>query len=192
MVFGSCFSIMLTLAYASLRSASQEHFIMLSTVGGDMTTRSIYPSSNSFVSEGHTLDWNVQLYNNMGEAEYIEARVKLLNATQYGPDEENHLPSPTGHIYKESMILADNATATLPLNIMLKDIEQEGGDSKINSIVINGVEFNNLEVSNNESKSFRFVIELWRYDTRYENFVYTWPSGPESESAWNQIRIQVK
>ncbi|HKU49628.1 MAG TPA: hypothetical protein VJP79_06735, partial [Nitrososphaera sp.] len=153
---------------------------------------SIYPSSNSFVSEGDTLDWNVQLYNHMGEAEYIEARVKLLNATQYGPDEENHLPSPTGHIYKESMILADNATATLPLNIMLKDIEQEGGDSKINSIVINGMEFNSLEVSNDESKSFRFVIELWRYDTRYENFVYTWPSGPESESAWNQIRIQVK
>ncbi|HJS82102.1 MAG TPA: hypothetical protein VJ742_04625, partial [Nitrososphaera sp.] len=85
LVFGSCFSIMLTLAYASLGNTPQEQFITLSTSGSDMTTRTIYPSSNSFVGEGNALDWNVQLYNHMGQTEFVAVRVKVLNATQFGP-----------------------------------------------------------------------------------------------------------
>jgi hypothetical protein len=192
LVFGSCFSIMLTVAYASLGPTLQERFITLSTVGSDMTTRSIYPGSDSFVGKNATLNWNVQLYNHMGETEYIALRVKILNATQFGPDEARHLPSPINHIYEERLILGDNASATIPLAITLKDVVLTGGDSVINSVMINDKEIVKLNVANEKSTSFRFVIELWRYDVKFENFVYTWPSGPESESAWNQIRIQVK
>jgi hypothetical protein len=192
LVFGSCFSIMLTMAYASLGPTVQEKYITLSTVGSDMTTRSIYPSSDSFVSRNATLDWNVQLYNHMSETEYLAIRVKLLNATQFGPDEARHLPSPISHIYEQRLILGDNSTATLPLVINLKEVMISGADSTINAISINGKEISKLNVSNEKSSTFKFVIELWRYDVKFENFVYTWPSGPESESAWNQIRIQVK
>lgn len=192
LVFGSCFSIMLTLAYASLGPTPHERFITLSTVGTDMTTRSIYPSSDSSVNKNATLNWNVQLYNHMGETEYLAIRVKILNATQYGPDQERHLPSPINHVYEESLVLASNATSLIPLSITLKDVILAGGDSAINSVVINGKEVGKLNVLNEKSTTFRFVIELWRYDVKFENFVFTWPSGAESESAWNQIRIQVK
>jgi hypothetical protein len=192
LVFGSCFSIMLTLAYASLGPASHERFITLSTVGSDMTTRSIYPSSDSFVSRNATLNWNVNVYNHMGETEYLAIRIKLLNATQFAPDLERHLPSPVSHIYEERFILGDNATSTIPVAISLNEVLLAGGDSTIDSVVVNGKHVDRLNVQNENSNSFRFVIELWRYDVKFENFVFTWPSGPESESAWNQIRIQVK
>ena len=183
---------MLTLAYASLGSTPQEQFITLSTSGSDMTTRTIYPSSNSFVSEGDTLDWNVQLYNHMGQTEFVAVRVKVLNATQFGPDEVRHLPSPVNHIYEERMVLGNNATMTLPLHITMVDVERASGDSAIRSLVINGQAIDKLDVSNDNSNGFRFIIELWRYDVKFENFVYSWPSGTESESTWNQIRIQVR
>jgi hypothetical protein len=192
LVFGSCFSIMLTLAYASLGPTTQEKFITLSTVGSDMTTRSIYPSSDSFVSRNATLNWNVNVYNHMGETEYLAIRIKLLNATQFGPDLERHLPSPVNPIYEERLILGDNATTTIPVTISLRDAVLAGADSTINSVVVNGKQIDRLNVQNENSNTFRFVIELWRYDVKFENFVFTWPSGPESESAWNQIRIQVK
>jgi hypothetical protein len=192
LVFGSCFSIMLTMAYASLGNTPQEQFITLSTSGSDMTTRTIYPSSNSFVGEGDALDWNVQLYNHMGQTEFVAVRVKVLNATQFGPDEVRHLPSPVNHIYEERMVLGNNATMTLPLHITMADIERASGDSAIRSLVINGQTIDKLDVSNDNSNGFRFIIELWRYDVKFENFVYSWPSGTESESTWNQIRIQVR
>lgn len=158
-----------------------------------MTTSSIYPTSNAFVKPGDTLDWNVQLYNHMGEAEYVAVRVKLLNATEAGPDGLQHLPSAADHIYEERVALARGESAMLPLVINLKDVElTKEGNSAVRALIINGVEVSGLDVANTDSDTFRFVIELWRFDVKSESFIFTWTSGLESESAWNQIRIQVK
>ncbi|HKX80804.1 MAG TPA: hypothetical protein VJL54_00975 [Nitrososphaera sp.] len=193
LVFGSFLSIMLTVAYASVGSKPQEQYIMLSTVGSDMTTKSIYPTSGPLVSEGDTLDWNVQLYNHMGESEYVEIRLKLLNSTQQGPDNVLHLPSPAAHIYEERIALASNETAVIPIAINIADAEAgAGGATAIRALTVNGAEITGLNVANDKSNNFRFIIELWRHDVETESFVFTWPSGLESESAWNQIRIQVK
>jgi hypothetical protein len=183
---------MLTMAYASLGSPAEERFITLSTTGSDMTTRTLYPGSTSSVGEGQTLNWKVLVENHMGETEYVAIRVKLLNATQFGPDDERHLPSPSNFIYEERMVIANNASLITPLSITLEDTEVVDGDSMIRSVVINGKDLNVPGVPNQDSSEFRFVIELWRFDVKFENFVYIWPSGSESESAWNQIRIQIK
>ena len=193
LVFGSCFSIMLTVAYASLGSTPQERFITLSTTGSDMTTRSLYPATSPRVGQGDTLNWNVQTSNHMGETEYIALRVKLLNATQLAPDEVRHMPSPADYIYEERLVLADGESSVTPLAITLKDVQVfRDSSAQMRALTINGKDIDELRVSNFNSNSFRFVIELWRYDVELENFVYTWSSGLESESAWNQIRIALK
>ena len=193
LVFGSCFSIMLTVAYASLGPTPQERFITLSTTGSDMTTRSLYPATSPRVGQGDTLNWNVQTSNHMGETEYIAVRVKLLNATQLAPDEVLHLPSPADYIYEERLVLADGESSVTPLAITLKDVQVfRDSSAQMRALTINGKEIDELGVSNFNSNSFRFVIELWRYDVELEKFVYTWSSGLESESAWNQIRIALK
>lgn len=193
LVFGSFLSIMLTVAYASVGSKPQEQYIMLSTVGSDMTTKSIYPTSGPLVSEGDILDWNVQLYNHMGESEYVEIRLKLLNSTQQGPDNVLHLPSPAADIYEERIALASNETAVIPIAIKITEAEVgTGGATAISALTVNGAEITGLNVANDKSNNFRFIIELWRHDVETESFVFTWPSGLESESAWNQIRILVK
>ena len=112
---------------------------------------------------------------------------------QPGPDAQLRLPSSIGHIYEKRIALADDQSATIPLTIALKDIEVTStGDSTISTLAINGKEIDGLGVSNTNSSDFSFVIELWRYDVISENFNFTWTSGAESESTWNQIRIQVK
>ncbi|HEV8386273.1 MAG TPA: hypothetical protein VGQ03_01490 [Nitrososphaera sp.] len=158
-----------------------------------MTTRSLYPATSPRVGQGDTLNWNVQTSNHMGETEYIALRVKLLNATQLAPDEVSHLPSPADYIYEERLVLADGESSVTPLAITLKDVQVfRDSSAQMRALTINGKEIDELHVSNFNSNSFRFVIELWRYDVELENFVYTWSSGLESESAWNQIRIALK
>ncbi|MCI0558019.1 MAG: hypothetical protein MN733_05950 [Nitrososphaera sp.] len=191
LVFGSCFSIFLTLAYASLSATPQDRFLTLSTLGSDMSVGKYYPTDSPFVGEAETMNWNVAVYNHMGEPEYVAFRVKLLNATQFGPDGNLHLPSPSDYIYEERHLVANNATWTAPLTITLRDLEVTDGNYAIRTIEINGKEITNLNVENKNSNSFRFVIELWRYDVKFQNFVFTWPSGPESGNAWNQILIQI-
>lgn len=192
LVLASTLSITLTVAYAVQTPSPREQFITLATTGSDMTVRSIYPDRDPFIESGETLNWNVRIHNRMGETEYVAFRVKLLNATQFGPDDARHLPSPVRHIYEDRVVIADGASATMPLSISLGNVEVAGGKEIIRSLTINDREISGLDVSNADSKTFRFIIELWRYDSKFEDFVFSWPSGPESESTWNQIRIQVK
>lgn len=129
----------------------------------------------------------------MGETEYIAIRVKLLNATQQAPDEVRHVPSPAGHIYEERLVLGEGESSVTPLAIILKDAQVlRDNSAHIRALTINGKGIDGLDVSNFNSNGFRFVLELWRYDVEQEDFVYSWSSGLESESAWNQIRIALK
>ncbi|MGH9879590.1 MAG: hypothetical protein ACRD5H_18330 [Nitrososphaerales archaeon] len=192
LVFGSCFSILLTLAYASLGPKPQDDFLTLSTLGSDMSAAKYYPGEGSFVSDGDTLNWNVRVYNHMGEPEYVAIRLKLLNETQLGPDDELRLPSPSDPIYEERRIVGNEDTLTMPLAITIEDVATSSTSSVIRTVLVNGKAVTNLNVGNEQSSDFRFIVELWRYDITAENFVFTWPSGPDTGSAWNQIRIQLR
>jgi len=192
LVFASTFAIFLTLAYANLDDAPGDRFLTLSTLGRNLAASEYYPREGGFVMENETLDWNVQVYNHMGGSEYVAIRIKLLNATQQGPDDRMHLSSPVDHLYEARHLVPDDATWTMPVSITIKELEISGGSATINAIVINGEEITDLKVSNGKERDFRFVIELWRHDVDSGNFIFTWPSGQESGSAWNQIQIRAR
>lgn len=192
LVFASTFAIFLTLAYANLDDAPGDRFLTLSTLGRNLAASEYYPREGGFVMENETLDWNVQVYNHMGGSEYVAIRIKLLNATQQGPDDRMHLSSPVDHLYEARHLVPDDATWTMPVSITIKELEISGGNATINAIVINGEEITDLKVSNGKERDFRFVIELWRHDVDSGNFIFTWPSGQESGSAWNQIQIRAR
>jgi hypothetical protein len=192
LVFASTFAIFLTLAYASLDDAPGERFLTLSTLGRNYEASEYYPREGGFVMENETLDWNVQVYNHMAGSEYVALRIKLLNATQQGPDDRLHLSAPVTHLYEVRHLVPDDATWTMPVSITIKELEIQSGNATINTIVINGDEITDLKVSNEKEREFRFVIELWRHDLDSGNFIFTWPSGQESGSAWNQIQIRAR
>ncbi len=192
LVFASTFAIFLTLAYANLDDAPGDRFLTLSTLGRNDAASEYYPREGGFVMENETLDWNVQVYNHMGGSEYVAIRIKLLNATQQGPDARLHLSSPADHIYEARHLVPDDSTWTMPVSITIKELEIQGGNATIDTVVINGEEITGLKVSNEKERDFRFVIELWRHDVDSGNFIFTWPSGQESGSAWNQIQITAR
>jgi hypothetical protein len=157
-----------------------------------MSANDYYPSAEGlFVSEGQALNWSVRVYNHMGEPEYVAVRIKLLNATQVVPDDVSLSPSPIAHLYEETQLVADGSTWTMPLNITMKDFDISAGDSIIRTISINGKDVH-LNATNTKETTFRFIIELWRYDQEFENFLFTWPSRSEISTAWNQILIKVR
>jgi uncharacterized protein YciU (UPF0263 family) len=192
MVFASTFAIFLTLAYANLDDAPRDRFLTLSTLGKNNAAAEYYPREGGFVMANETLDWNVQVYNHMGGSEYVAVRIKLVNATQQGPDDRLHLTTQVDHLYEARHLVPDGSTWTMPVSITLKELEIHGGNATINTIAINGEEITDLKISNEKERDFRFVIELWRRDLDSGNFIFTWPSGQESGSAWNQIQIRVR
>lgn len=192
MVFASTFAIFLTLAYANLGDTPRDRFLTLSTLGRNNEAAQYYPREGGFVMENETLDWNVKVYNHMGGSEYVAVRIKLLNATQQGPDDRLHLASRVDHLYEARHLVPADATWTMPVSITIKELEISGGNATVNTILINGEEIRDLKISNEKERDFRFVIELWRHDVDSGNFIFTWPSGQESGSAWNQIQIKVR
>jgi hypothetical protein len=192
MIFASTFAIFLTLAYANLEDSPRDRFLTLSTFGGNNEAAEYYPREGGFVMANETLDWNVQVYNHMGGSEYVAIRIKLINSTQSGPDDRLHLASPVDHFYEARHLVPDDSTWTMPVSITIKELEIQGGNVTIDTIVINGEEITDLKISNEKERDFRFVIELWRHDVDSGNFIFTWPSGQESGSAWNQIQIRVR
>jgi uncharacterized protein YciU (UPF0263 family) len=192
MVFASTFAIFLTLAYANLDDAPRDRFLTLSTLGKNNAAAEYYPREGGFVMANETLDWNVQVYNHMGGSEYVAVRIKLVNATQQGPDDRLHVATQVDHLYEARHLVPDGSTWTMPVSITLKELEIHGGNATINTIVVNGEEITDLKISNEKERDFRFVIELWRRDLDSGNFIFTWPSGQESGSAWNQIQIRVR
>ena len=71
---------------------------------------------------------------------------------------------------------------------MNQDIDQ----ISIKSLSVNGVNVDNLNTKTVRGKEFRIILELWRYDTEAQNFVFSQlPSVKQSETKqmnnWNQI-----
>ncbi len=192
MVLASTFAIFLTLAYANLEDAPRDRFLTLSTLDRNNAAAQYYPREGGFVMANETLDWNVQVYNHMGGSEYVAFRIKLLNATQTGPDDRLHMASPVNSLYEARHLVPDDSTWTMPVSITIKELQIQGGNATLDAIVINGEEITDLKISNENERDFRFVVELWRHDVDSGNFIFTWPSGQESGSAWNQIQIRAR
>lgn len=188
LLFGSVLAVLFTLTYSSLDAAPQSQFFTISTLGSE-SAASYYPNDNVVLSQGDSVKWNVQVYNHMGGAEYVSVRVKLLAPSQYGPDDNLHLPSPTVTLYEERHMVANNSTWTMPLDLAITGFDQ--ASSTITSASMNGKKVENLNISSNGG--IRVIIELWRYDAEFQNFVFTWPSGADKiGSTWNQIWIETR
>jgi len=188
LLFGSVLAVLFTLTYSSLDAAPQSQFFTISTLGSEFVA-SYYPNDNLVLSQGDSLKWNVQVYNHMGNVEYVSVRVKLLGPSQYGPDDNLHVPSTTVPLYEERHMVANNSTWTMPLDLAITGFDQ--ASSTITSASINGKKVENLNISSNGG--IRVIVELWRYDIEFQNFVFTWPAGADKiGSAWNQIWIETK
>ncbi|GIU71177.1 MAG: hypothetical protein KatS3mg003_0656 [Candidatus Nitrosocaldaceae archaeon] len=184
-------SISISIAYASLIPRDFERFMSLSTLGSNMLIDDYYPNPNAVVRLGDNVTWYLQVYNRMGNSEYIAIKIKILNSTDPIPDDNAHTPSPIKEVYEISHIVKNNQTLTIPLRWSIDAIERVDDYIVIKRMRIND-QIINLDVRSINGDNFRFVIELWRYNPDNNNFEFSWRSNIDTRSAWNQIWFNIR
>ena len=190
-LFMSLLVISSSVVYVASEPRPRERFLSISTLGPNMMAEDYYPKNSSAIDVGETINWYLNVKNDMGNVEYVSVRVKLLNSTETIPDDSAHLPSPTNAIIEMEQVLSDDSVWVIPLTWTITEIDKKQGYTMVKSLEINNVLANDLNVASTDG-NFRMIIELWRYDTETGNFSFAWSSGLAQRSAWNQIWFSVK
>lgn len=185
-------TVSMSIAYVVSVPRDYEMFMSLSTLGSNMKASDYYPDGRPDIGLGDNVRWYIQVYNNMGNTEYIAVRVKILNSEQEAPDDNMHTPSSVEHVYEFRNVIGKGETITIPFEWSIASILSIGNEKVIKEMVINGdkVEVNASTV---EGKNFRIVFELWRYNPDSKEFEFSWlDSLNNKRSVWNQIWFNVK
>lgn len=162
----------------------------IATLGKDMKAEGYYPNDDPNLEIGEDFEWHLMLFNRMGRAQLVSARIKLLNSTQSPPDSQTHNPSAGELLLEINRLLLNNETWTTPLVWDIAKAIPEGEGIRIRAISFNG-ETREVDVASRGGNNFRIVIELWSFDLDSGEFEYPWKSGDELRSAWNQIWFNV-
>lgn len=190
-------AVSMSIAYVASVPRDYERFMSLSTLGRGMMASDYYPSNTPDIGLGDEVLWHIQVYNRMGEAEYIAIRVKLLNADMPIPDDNMHTPSPVEHVYEMRQVVAHDSTITIPLRWSIATVARESGEDgsiyvAVKELLINGEKVS-TDVKSKDGKNFRLIMELWRYNPDSKEFEFSWlDSMKERRSVWNQIWFNVK
>ncbi|MGH9934503.1 MAG: hypothetical protein ACRD3Z_05230, partial [Nitrososphaerales archaeon] len=139
-IFVSLLAISLSVTYVASESRPRQSFLSINTLGSNMAMENYYPGETSTITIGDNVSWYINVYNRMGEPEYLSVRVKLLNATHEGPDVAMNLPSPGDHIFEIKQLLMNNSTWTIPLSWSLTEVEGEENYAVIRSLNMNGID----------------------------------------------------
>jgi hypothetical protein len=178
----------LSFTFVSLSPKPSDNFMALFTLDKDGKTLNYYPNNDTDLRPGEELQWYVGVYNHMGSIQYIALRFKLLNNTLKPPDITQNTPSPSPPFIEIRHVLLNNETWITPVDWSIANATGAQGDVRINSVAFNALNITeNLGVSAERGYNFRIVMELWVYSPESGQFLFTWMSGNQTDSAWNQL-----
>jgi hypothetical protein len=178
----------LSFTFVYLSPKPSENFFALFTLDMDGKTVNYYPQNVTDLRPGEELHWYVGVYNHMGSIQYVALRFKLLNKTLEGPNIARNTPSPSPSFIEIRHVLLNNETWITPVDWSISNATSSHGDVRINGVIFNTLKItDNLGVSAQRGRNFRIVIELWVYNPQGSQFLFTWMSGNQTNSAWNQL-----
>jgi hypothetical protein len=152
-----------------------------------MTAEKYFPRGTSTISSGDNVNWTINVYNHLGNTEYLVIKIKLLNYTDQNPDDIPDSPSPVASIAEIDKVMPNNSTWIVPISWTIMDAVKAHESTSIHAIMINDVIVDNLEIQSTDGKNFRMVFELWKYDPELGQFEFAWNNGSETRSMWNQV-----
>lgn len=173
-------------ALGALYPKFEEQFIAMSVLGEYGTTDHYFPGNISLISVGDLVSWQLYVYNHMGELNDVSIRVKLLNSTMSGPNDENGTPSPVESFMEIPLVLASNETRILPFYFRITQVTLVSDSVRITEIEVVNRIFS-VDVPDQIGNSFRIVFELWSYEKESGSYIYSWRSAKGVYNVWNQI-----
>ncbi|MCJ7633316.1 hypothetical protein MUP77_13130 [Candidatus Bathyarchaeota archaeon] len=173
-------------ALGALYPKFEEQFIAMGVLGEYGTTDQYFPGNISRISVGASIRWQLYVYNHMSETKEVSIRVKLLNSTLTGPNDENGTPSPVEFFMEIPLVLASNETQILPFYFRITQVALVGDSVRITEIEVAERIFS-VNVPARIGTSFRIVFELWSYEKESGSYIYSWKSAKGVYHVWNQI-----
>ena len=180
----------LTPLVMDLLPSKNESFLALAVLGEENQAEQYYPDDDPNIEVGERIQWTLYLYNHIGDIEYTSIRVKLLNSTMKPPNTTTLTPSPAPVLMEFRQVLLKNETRLQRFDLEMIQVTRENDIVRIEALKINGDTFQ-TDVASEGSNSFRFVFELWTYDERSNDFIFSWISDGDKRCAWNQIWFNI-
>lgn len=184
LVVGLVSIVLITAFIGRVVYVGENNFFIMAVLGKDNMLRDYYPNGDSNIEVGFLVLWNIVVHSNMGDSQYVAIRVKALNSTTPGSGVLS--PSPVPALLELRYSLTGNETISLPFHWSILKINNQGSSVVINQFVINEVLYT-VNVSAMYGFNFRFVFELWYYNTASQNFEFAWRSGGVQHCIWNQL-----
>ena len=174
-------------ALRALYPPPDEQYFEMWILGPGGFAQHYYPHDNSNIGINEPVNWTLGVQNQVGNLEYVVVEVKLLNSTITGPISSTGSPSSVQPILKFTRVLVQNETWSMPFEWMIVNATQGNGSISITGLSINGFQLNGLFASAHSGYNFRFVFELWFYDTSSNVLVFSQPTTVGPRSVWTQI-----
>ncbi len=172
-------------------SQTQESFIAMAVLGREMLAEDYYPNNESTINIGDPIPWHVYVYNQMGRAQYVAIKFKILNNSFASPNTSLGVPSPAPVIFEFRDILLSNETKIEPFTWEIIEAYNDTDTIEISKIKINE-RLIDVDIMIGNDESTRLVFELWLFNNVSKEFSFAWISNGEPRCVWNQLWINVK
>jgi hypothetical protein len=176
-----------TVAYVTLNPRPEEEFFASWVLGYQGLAANYYPNDNPNIARGEEVNWTLGVYNHMGSLQYVVLRVKLLSSTMPSPNDTLGQPSPAPAIFEFARVLVNNETWSIPFVWEILNSTVTGGDVTITSLLVNQTSLTGQFATAVSGYNFRFIFELWYYDTTTSNLAFSWQTQGAQHSVWTQI-----
>ena len=178
-------------AYTALTPRPQERFFEFYVLGANRMASDYYPNNSSLIQVGAKLLWYVGVSNQMGTLQFVDVRVKLGNTTTNPPNDTTASPSPAPLVLDFKHFILDNGTWEIPFTWqVLNFTTSQGGHSPILQLRIGNTTYSiqNTPICTSPSScTFRFIFELWTWNTALNDFQVGWWNGDQHRIAWLQL-----
>jgi hypothetical protein len=168
---------------------NETQFFELGILDKNKTATAYFAIDNSTLEIGTQVRWFVFVHNNMGSAEQVSIRVKLLNSTMAQPIDSKNTPSPFSFLLELPSSLSVNETVLLPFSWSISDAVSQDGTTIIRQLTVNNHTYYITVLSKDY---FSLVFELWVYDKVSQNYAFGWQSGNDFSSASVNMGFKIR
>jgi uncharacterized membrane protein len=152
--------------YSAIHLPGGDQFSELYLLGPNQMTEN-YPSN---IAIGQNYSVYVGVENHLGASAYYVLYVKFGNQTDPLPNETLGTPSSLPPLYEYRFSIQNSLNWESLLTFSVSNASISGNNSQINTLQINGVDFNvekpAMWDSNTTTFTYRLFFELWRYNNQ--------------------------
>lgn len=167
----------------------ETQFFELGLLDKDKTATAYFAIDNSTLEIGTQVTWFVFVHNNMGSAEQVSIRIKLLNSTMEQPIDSKNTPSPYSFFMEFPSSLSVNETALISFSWGISKAVSQDGSTIIRQLTVNN---HTYDINVSSKDYFSLVFELWVYDQNSQNYIFGWHSGNDFSSASVNMGFKIK